>query len=204
MIDHSRRLIFVHIQKTGGNAICTALGQPVNPPEKHFTAVQLRRLYGDDVWNAYFKFSIVRNPWDRLVSWWSMIDDRRPEFERGAQLNRFHTFILENARTFDEFVYNCGSEVVDRDGTKSIYKNQLDYILDENGKAMLDHVGRFEDLGEEFRRILATNDLPAVALPHENASKHKHYSMYYTNGTKEYVAERYAKDIRFFGYRFAG
>jgi hypothetical protein len=72
MIIHARRLIFVHIQKTGGNAISTALGQNPDCPEKHFFARDLRELYCTDVWNAYFKFAFVRNPWDRLVSWWSM------------------------------------------------------------------------------------------------------------------------------------
>ena len=69
VIIHSKRLIFVHIQKTGGNAIITALGESLNYPEKHLLASDLRQLYGADVWDSYFKFAFARNPWSRLVSW---------------------------------------------------------------------------------------------------------------------------------------
>ena len=74
MIIHAHRLILVHIQKTGGNSISTAFGENPNCSEKHFFASDLREFYGVDAWNTHFKVAFVRNPWDRLVSWWSMID----------------------------------------------------------------------------------------------------------------------------------
>src|SRR5271169_1046605 len=123
MIIHARRLIFVHIQKTGGNSISTAFGENPDCSEKHFFASDLRELYGVDVWNTYFKVAFVRNPWDRLVSWWSMIDANRAALAHGYPLNKFQRFILERATTFEEFLENCDEEIVDSDGRKWIYRN---------------------------------------------------------------------------------
>ena len=106
MISHEHRAIFVHIQKTGGESVTSAFGQSNRLAEKHVSAQELRTLYGQAVWNSYFKFSIVRNPWDRLVSWWSMIDSRRGEFNAGRPLNKFQTYILRTASTFEEFILN--------------------------------------------------------------------------------------------------
>src|ERR1017187_9434391 len=111
MIIHAKRLIFVHIQKTAGDSICTAFGVPTAYPEKHFLASELRELYGADVWQSYFKFAIIRNPWDRLVSWWSMIDANRAALSAGNPLNRFQRFVLERATTFEEFLENCDKEI---------------------------------------------------------------------------------------------
>jgi hypothetical protein len=103
MIVHEKRLIFIHIQKTGGDSICTAVGTPTIYPEKHFCAHELRELYGTDVWQSYFKFAFVRNPWDRLVSWWSMIDANRNLLSTGEPLKEFQRFVLKRANTFYAF-----------------------------------------------------------------------------------------------------
>ena len=202
MIIHARRLIFVHIQKTGGNAISTALGQNPDCPEKHFFARDLRELYCTDVWNAYFKFAFVRNPWDRLVSWWSMIDAHRAAFAGGKLLNKFQRFILERATTFEEFLENCDDEIVDTDGRKWIYRNQLDYLTDSSGRQMVDFVGRFETLQQDFDTIARKTNGGPVPLPHVNRSQHPHYSDYFTPALAEKVARRFERDINAFGYVF--
>ena len=65
-------LIFVHITRTGGTSIEVALaGQDwwqISPQTKHLSARQIRIQVGEEKWSDYFKFSIVRNPWDRVVS----------------------------------------------------------------------------------------------------------------------------------------
>jgi hypothetical protein len=194
--------IFVHIQKTGGNAIRTALGYPTNPREKHYTARELRDFYGHDNWAGKFTFAFVRNPWDRLVSWWSMIDALRPAYLSGQALNAFQTMVLERASTFQEFLENCDERIIDDDGTKWIYQNQLDYVSDEDGRLLVDFVGRFEHLQRDFevvaRKILGA----AVPLPHSNPSRHAHYSTYYSRAMAEKVGQRYAKDRMAFAYKF--
>lgn len=201
MIDDHRRLIFVHIQKTGGDAITAALGDASNRPEKHRSASELIDVYGRERWATYFKFAFVRNPWDRLVSWWSMIDAHRAAFEQGAPLNSFQRFVLSRARTFDEFLHNCDEEMLDHDGTKWIYRNQVDYLNGEQG-LLVDFVGRFERLNEDFDIAMARSHGARIALPHLNKSHHRHYSSYYSDETEQMVAERYQRDIDMFSYRF--
>jgi Sulfotransferase family len=202
LIIHAKRLIFVHIQKTGGNAVSTALGQNPNCPEKHFFARDLRELYGADSWNSYFKFAFVRNPWDRLVSWWSMINALRPALANGAILNNFLRFVLEKANTFEEFLYNCDEEIVDTDGSKWIYRNQLDYLTDTSGQQIVDFVGRFETLQQDFDSIATKFFGTSIALPHVNKSKHRRYTDYFSPSLAEIVGHRFERDINAFGYAF--
>jgi len=202
MISHSKSIIFVHIQKTGGNSICAALNERRSPPEKHFFARDLIEVYGQQKWNTYFKFAIVRNPWDRLVSWWSMIDANRSAAPKKQDWNNFHRFILDRARTFEEFLENCDAEFNDKDGRKWIYRNQIDYLTDTSGRLLVDYVGRFESLEQDFDFITKRALGHSVSLPHVNRSQHRHYSEYYSPALVDKVAQRFERDIESFGYAF--
>ncbi len=204
MIIHSNRLIFVHIQKTGGTSISAALGEKDNCPEKHFLARDLRELYGSDTWDAYFKFAFVRNPWDRLVSWWSMINEQRKAYENGSTLNAFQIFVLLRATTFEEFLENCDEDIADTDGRKWIYRNQLDYLTDSSGRLIVDFVGRFEWLQKDFQAVAQKALGGPVLLPQTNRSSHEHYSDYYSTAMAEKVRVRFKRDIDAFGYVFGG
>ena len=204
MISNRRHWIFVHIQKTGGNAMRTALGVELNDPHKHRFATELRDIYGEKAWSACCKFSIVRNPWDRLVSWWSTIDSYREHFNAGAIDHGFYCHILGRAQTFEEFLFRCDQDFSDSDGIKNIYRNQIDYLSDDTGRIMVDFVGRFERLPEDAARIAARLGVRDFALPHVNRSRHGPYTEYYTEETIELVARRYRRDIERFGYRYGG
>ena len=52
----------------------------------------------------------------------------------GHSLNKFHRFILAKATTFEEFLENCDEEIIDSDGRKWIYRNQIDYLTDASGR----------------------------------------------------------------------
>ena len=71
MIDHKNRFIFIHIPRTGGSSIERALGHrdwwSIHPPSKHLTTHIAKKIYAK-YWKDYFKFTFVRNPWDRMVS----------------------------------------------------------------------------------------------------------------------------------------
>jgi hypothetical protein len=194
--------IFVHVQKTGGNSVRTALGGDIFDARKHFTARELRETYGTTVWNSCFKFSFVRNPWDRLVSWWSMIDNARDYVDPARPPNAFFGYVLGRARSFGDFLLCCDDEIVESDGRKNIFRNQIDYLIDDSGTMMVDFVGRFERLQEGFDEISCRLGRTPVALSRTNASQRAAYTGYYTPATAEMVARRYARDIAQFGYRF--
>jgi chondroitin 4-sulfotransferase 11 len=202
MISADRRWIFVHIQKTGGNAVRMALGVEIDDAYKHFFARELRDLYGDTDWRQSFKFSFVRNPWERLVSWWAMIDANRSALSDGRPLNNFHRFVLERTETFKDFLENCDEEIADSDGRKWVYRNQLDYLTNSSGKMIVDFVGRFETISQDFALIAQKINGRFVPLSHTNQSVHRHYTDYYTPALADKVASRYAADIKAFGYIF--
>lgn len=204
MILHSKRMVFVHIQRTGGNSISAALGEANNSPDKHFSASELRDKCGKEAWNSYFKFSFVRNPWDRLVSWWSLIETQRTAYENGAILNNnFQTYILSQAKDFEQFITRCDQEIADIDGNKSVYKNQMDSLTDGSGRLLVDFVGRFETLQNDFSFVTEKLLGHAVMLQRLNYVPRKHYCEYYTPALKDLVGTRYARDIKAFGYTFA-
>jgi hypothetical protein len=198
MISHDLRCIFVHIQKTGGSSVRQALKMAQHDLNKHRFALELRAGYGEEYWRSYFKFAFVRNPWDRLVSWWCMIEQnalaKRP-------MNGFQRFILSRANTFDQFLSNCDEEYHDGDGSKWIFRNQLDYISDANG-VTVDFVGRFERLESDFATISSRLGLSGLQIPHVNRSTRKHYSKYYSEAASRLVAARFARDIQAFSYSF--
>lgn len=77
-----------------------------------------------------------------------------------------------------------------------------------DGQSLLvDEVIRMEDMDEGLRSILRQLSIPnaeTVEIPHTNKRDHKPYAQYYDNDLRELVAERYADDIRTYGYSFAG
>lgn len=212
LISGSSKFIFVHVQRTGGMSMTRLLQKHVH---------DLRQIHGrhghvgdatpelGDSRKKYFIFAIVRNPWDRLVSWHSLI---RREFSRlpwwkhwlsSAPLKHAH---WNQARPylddFDGFIRHCTEIVWDEGCRKSFAFNQVDYLTDDTGNIGVDYVGRFEDLESDTARIFQRIGLAGLRLPHDNASHHDHYSRYYNDETQEIVGMRFQRDIERFGYRF--
>lgn len=198
LISEKFNFVFVHIQKNAGESISEILRQSVSDVKpllnKHDFARKGKQELGYAKWDKYYKFAFVRNPWDRLVSWYSMIVNNGPR-------NKLWKYVLENSSNFGEFIQNCTQTIYDYDGEKNCFYNQLDYISDESGSLIVDFVGRYETLEEDFQKVCTTLNIPRARLPHiKHKSKHKHYSEYYTPETRAIVAERYQRDIEFFGY----
>jgi chondroitin 4-sulfotransferase 11 len=149
----------------------------------------------DESFGDYFKFTIVRNPWDRLVSCWkNKIEAKRVE------TRKFYYDVLgfDNpiGLTFENFVKCLNVD-------KLLYADEhwmpLHSMIELNS---VDFIGRFENLQEDFNTICDKIGIPRQELPHKNKTKHKHYTEYYDSETKQIVAEKYAKDIEYFNYKF--
>jgi hypothetical protein len=217
LISHEEpKFIFIHIQKTGGVSISNLLRRysPTTTPGRGLRHISARRaLKQVENPDDYFKFAFVRNPWDRLVSWYTMIDEARkgvadgtaePMTRRLIKKNNLFKYVLRCGPTFDEFVINCTEKQWMGNGYYSFTFNQLRYLTDKNGEVLVNYIGRFENLAQDISHVFDKLGLEAsqLEIPHENRSAHSHYSEMYTPETREIVRKRFRRDIEFFGYEF--
>ncbi len=146
---------------------------------EHMPASRVRDYVGEDVWRSYFKFAFDRNPWDRQVSWYlykTKSKSIRPSFERFMQ-DRRRAFVTNYA------IYTIDSALA------------------------VDFVGRYENLQDELAKAL---DLAGVGrhlkVPRTNVTPDKDqardYRSYYSDATRERVAEWYAPEIALLHYGF--
>ena len=210
LISKSKKFLFVHIQKTAGRSFEAVLKDNI-PDLESFLGTHDHALWAkdklSDEWDDYYKVGFVRNPWDRLVSWYTMIREKGAMTWKKCILgksryNDLTQYVLANSRSFEEFIYNCTDTIDDIDGKKSILCNPVDYLSVEDGKLIVDFVGRFENLSDDSIKVFRRLGFENASLPHKNSSKHRNYRTYYTEETREEVRKRYSKDIDFFGYEF--
>ena len=199
LVSDSRKLIFVHIQKTGGVTVNNLLREHIPDVRSILARHEFASRGVDelDAWDEYFKFAFVRNPWDRLVSWYVMVTTvRRP----GNELGRY---AHDNSSTFEEFIHNCTDEIEIRKGVcYSFTHNQLDYVTDEEGNLLVDFIGRLEYFDKDVREVFRRISIDLDKIPRDNRSDHRHYSAYYTPETEMIIRDRFKRDIEYFGYEF--
>ena len=201
-ILHNYRCIFIHIPKTAGNSITYALNFLPKITDKdyssakigkHAKAVEVKRILGDKIWEEYFTFSFVRNPWDLVVScyyWW---------LQKAHKWEKFHPDIrrIQQLGSFDGFMHSqYGREMINE-----IKGNIFDWISEE-GEIIVDFVGRFENIQEDWKEVCEHIGAQDQTLPHKNRTERKPYRGFYTNETREIVAERFWRSIEEFGYSF--
>ncbi len=233
MLCHHTRCIFVHIPKTAGQSVehvfLERLGltwetrAPLllreNPHKElgpwalgHLRACEYVscKYIPREMFDSYFRFSFVRNPWARMVS-----------FYRHTQCDQrytFHDFVLKHLPEF----------LLPR--REWFFRPQWDYLHDGEGRLLVDFVGRFERLQEDFDVVCERLGIGPHHLPHVNrgearrprfrwnlrriaryATSHRIqrlnagkrvYTDFYDDETREAVAELYRRDIETFGYRF--
>ena len=199
LVSKSRKLAFVHIQKTGGSTVHRLLKEKLPDiymvGERHEFATRGAKELED--WDEYFRFAFVRNPWERLVSWYSMVT----KFRKSG--NELWQYVRENSSNFEEFIRNCTEEVEIREGIYySFAYNQLDYVTDEDGNLLVDFIGRLENFDDDVCHVFDKIGEQVEMVPHPKRSRHTHYSAFYTPETEEIVRERFKRDIEYFGYEF--
>ena len=206
MINDNKQCVFIHIPKTGGESISAALGikhgecrvnflDQKRIQTKHETLTEaLLRSYPRS--QDYFKFSFVRNPWDRLVSLWAYYNRRKIAPVSGMEFRVFIENLVDaTARVRQRYYHNLARK-------NNLLYPQHHFISDWFGTTAVDFVGRFENIEEDFATVCDRLSMPRRALPHNNKSVHKHYTDYYDADTQALVGKLYAKDVEAFGYTF--
>jgi hypothetical protein len=231
MLCHEYQCIFVHIPKTAGQSIehvfvgllgrswetrAPLLLRPNDDPKcgpprlAHLKAAEYVSCdhVSQPQFDSYFKFSFVRNPWDRIVSAYKY---------KYAQRCDFKTYLFKQLPT--PSWSNAYCHIIP----------QYEFLYDAEGKCLVDFVGKFERLQEDFDQVCTTLGIPNVLLPHVNKSLEKdkqnqlrkhlrnvwyflcnkqrirnfqHYTEYYDDESKEFVAHLFQKDIEIFNYEF--
>ncbi|MFV0298272.1 MAG: sulfotransferase family 2 domain-containing protein [Hyphomicrobiaceae bacterium] len=146
---------------------------------EHMPAWRVRTYVGEDIWQAYHKFTFERNPWDRQVSWYhyktkSLAADRKP--------------------SFDAF---------NKDKRRAYVENWDLYT--QRGEITVDFVGRYETLDADFAQVIEKLGLTGqVTLPRTNVSKTRtaSYHDYYTPASRALVQSWYQPEIAHFSYTF--
>lgn len=202
IINNKYNFLFIHIQKTAGTSVTNSLNKIEETKQLYYPHSMINILNVRNYQN-YFKFCFVRNPFDRLLSWYNMI------INKGVH-NDWSDYLLKNSDNFSEFL-NLTEIIIEKNPLESMYEieypksisfNQLDYISDNNGNILVDFIGRFEIINEDYNKIMEKINVKDLPLPHLNKFDHKDYRNYYTDKDVEKVYEMYKRDIEYFGYEF--
>ena len=193
MISHKHKFIFIAVPKTGTTTIASVIEHEFDAiklaferqkmKNKHLRLDQYHKMLPKET-SSYFKFSFVRNPWSRVVSLYNR--------KEGKQ--------MKNKMSFVEFV-NWIELATDTCTRPIPSRNMLDFFKLDN-KVKMDFIGKLENLQADFDIVCDKIGIPRQQLPHKNKTNHKHYTEYYDDETREIVAEKFAKDIEYFGYKF--
>ena len=87
MIIEEHKAIFIHIPKNAGTSIKDFFNRsdkfciPLIKINKHDTIHQIK-LKAPKLYNSFRKFAIVRNPYDRTLSWYSYLKGKKNEFKK--------------------------------------------------------------------------------------------------------------------------
>jgi hypothetical protein len=200
MISLQKRFLFVHIPKTAGNSIQSVLRDysedqlvalrkeqdgierfglrnPKYKLRKHSTLSEYHDALGQEQFRDLYKFTCVRNPWDRMVSYY-FTPTQNPETWDQRKFRR----IISNVVSISDYLRLDDSDV--------------------DSFANVDCIMRFENLAEDFRAVCAAIGISPPTLPQYNRSNREHYSKYYDDELRELVRSRFAAEIERFGYVF--
>lgn len=181
-VCEERKFIYMKPAKTAGTSILRHVLEPnvvgIIHEKNHPDAFQtwLNRVTDQEL-ESYFIFSVVRNPWDRLVSITSYFQISPQDFIR------------------DFSVYQETPIIRLHSLPQAIYTHR-------QGQPFVNQICRFETLQADFNLVCDRIGLERQQLPVVNRSLHAHYSRYFTLEGRERVHEIYQEDIAYFGYMF--
>lgn len=210
LLSIEKRFIFIHIPKTAGQSITRAL-QPyaVEPrrtqfrrllshlpvPEdpgkawlrSHDKAAWVKRKLPREMFDAFHKFAVVRNPYDYAVSYYLYLR-RNPTSRRHRDAQDW---------SFLDFLRYMESK------NRRSGITQASWTSDAQGRLMLDELLRFETLAEQFPALLDRLGIEdRIALPHVNKTERGDYRELYGPQERAIADRLFREDLKLHGYTF--
>lgn len=187
------KCVYIHIPKNAGTALFKSL---FDTPLTHKTYREYE-IANPLKFKKYFKFTIVRNPWDRLYSGYTFLKsggmtnlDREWSDEYLAEYSDFNSFVKKwvNRENIFKWIH---------------FYPQCYFVCDDQLKLKMDFVGRFESLDKDVSVIQKKLGLPIRQVPKINVTKRvDSYIDQYDEESIAIVKQVYADDIRIFSYSF--
>jgi len=204
IVSHAKQFIFFAVPKTGTHALRELLAQHKGPDDweqqilfgqqqspiteiaqiqhGHISAQQIAPHLEPAIWQSYFKFAIVRNPFDRFISICFFLNRKNPQF-------------LETPLQWMK-----SAIAVPRFRARVLVRSQYLQLVDAQGNSAMDYIGRYEQLQDSVNEICDRLQIKSTQLQKRNTSEHNQYREYYDEELKSAVAELYQEDLRRFNY----
>ncbi|WP_215482124.1 sulfotransferase family protein [Campylobacter coli] len=188
------KCIFIHVPKVAGSSIERVIYETDKWLVGHVKASDYTK-FDKDKFDSYFSFGFVRNPYDRVVSAYHYLKNDSPD-PCDIKWGRLHI----NNLTFEEFILSLQDEEFKEEIlSKNHFSFQYKYLCDKNMNILVNFIGKFEKLDNDFKKIL--NILRRKdSLVHINKSKHLNYRDYYNSQTYKIIREIYRDDFEIFDY----
>lgn len=183
ILDRLERFVFFPNSKVAQRSIARHLLKDRVVVRKDGPRAWARRFdrMDDATLDGIFKFTIVRNPFDRVVSAFFYLRDKC----RGFELSEFVVEVL-------------GRRGVDFDPHFDVQSDGLFH----DGVLLVDHVGRFESLQDSWSEIAARIGAPTPLPHHGRSARLPSYASYFTDEARRVVERLYRDDLANFGYAF--
>lgn len=209
LVSTKYNFIFIHIYRTGGNAVRKALGAPAvhNPRDLlggtevlgvHVDAADLQQYYTNsgesEFFDNAFKFVFVRNPFSWLVSTYKYI-----KYSPG---HNFHSLIKDKSYYYFLEWYVDVAVEMNRPFGSNKYSRLLDFVYDHNGNLIVDYIGKTENMNADLVHITKKLGLQLQQVSRVNKSNNKRNWKSYYNEKRciEFVEYHFANDLTIFGY----
>ena len=196
-LSEDNKFIFVHLPKCAGNSINKAL-KIKGKREGHRCLSDIQNILDKDIYENAVRFTVVRNPFDRLVSLYSFRQNIKNWIYNPP-------YLFQEGHTFEEWFWDFNIQCINR-----FYPprkvGMVENIKDNSNEIGVDFILRYENLKNDWDNMFNELHMDVPNLPLLNNSVHKNYRQYYKckSGDKmiETVYKIYKDDFNFFKYKF--